>query len=118
MKIMNETQLEILKKKHFKEGVCPLDEYSALLFLSALDNLCYLKEEHTRRLEELRKLVIDEDVPAIRKSDYRYEGVRLYKELPLIEKTLSIGEQFTSYKKNTYKEFMEAYCKVARELDY
>ena len=118
MKIMNETQLEILKKKHFKEGMCPLNEYSALLFLSALDNLCYLKEGHTRRLEELRKLVIDEDVPAIRKSDYRYEGVRLYKELPLIEKALSIGEQFTSYKKNAYKEFMEAYCEVARELGY
>lgn len=115
---MNETQLEILKKKHFKEGVCQLDDYSTLLFLSALDNLCYLKEKHTKRLQELRKLVIDEDVPAIRKSDYRYEGVRLCRELPLIEKALSIGEQFTSYKKNTYKEFMESYYKMARELEY
>ena len=88
------------------------------MLLSALDNLCYLKEKHTRRLKELRKLVIDENVPAIRKSDYRYEGVHLYKELPLIEKALSIGKQFTSYQKNTYKEFMEAYYKVARELDY
>ena len=116
--MMNENQLERLKKKHFKEGVCQLDDYSALLFLSALDNLSYLKEKHTRRLEELRKLVIDEDVPAIRKSDYRYEGVRLCRELPLIEKALSIGKQFTSYQKNTYKEFMEVYYKVARELDY
>lgn len=115
---MNETQLEILKEKHFKEGACPLDEYLALLFLNALDNLCYLKEEHTKRIEELRKLVIDENVPAIRKSDYRYEGVRLCRELPLIEKALSIGKQFTSYQKNTYKEFMEVYYKVARELDY
>ena len=115
---MNETQLGILKKKHFKEGVCQLDDCSVLLLLSALDNLCYLKEKHTKRLEELRKLVIDEDVPAIRKSDYRYEGVHLYKELPLIEKALSIGKQFTSYQKNTYKEFTEAYYKVARELDY
>ena len=115
---MNETQLEILKKKHFKEGVCQLDDCLALLFLSALDNLCYLKEKHTKRLEELRKLVIDEDVPAIRKSDYRYEGVHLYKELPLIEKALSIGKQFTSYKKNTYKEFMEAYYKLASDLEY
>lgn len=116
--MLNENQLEILKKKHFKEGACQLDEYLALLFLNALDNLCYLKEEHTKRIEELRKLVIDENVPAIRKSDYRYEGVHLYKELPLIEKALSIGKQFTSYQKNTYKEFMEAYYEVARELDY
>ena len=60
--MLNENQLEILKKKHFKEGACQLDHYSALLFLSSLDNLSYLKEKHTRRLEELRKLVIDENI--------------------------------------------------------
>lgn len=115
---MTNKELETLIKKYFKEGPCPLDDSTALVFLTAYDNLLFLKQKNTNRLKELRKLVEDDKVSYTKKSNYRYESAHIYGIVPLIDEAISLAEKLTSYQEITYEKFMEAYLKVVKGLDF
>ena len=111
---MTDKQAKNLIEKYFT-GPCPLDEDDALLFLSAYDNLLYLEKKYNKRLEELRRLVVDNGVSDSLKSNYRYEAVHLVSRIEIINNALANAKKYISYSEDTYHEFMEVYSKLLKK---
>ena len=109
--MMTEQEAKKIINKYFKES-CPFDYLASFAFASAYDNLLYLKEKVSKRIEELRELVTDNNVDDNKKGNYRYEGAHLYKIESLINKALEIGNR------HDYEDFIEAYNQIAKGLDF
>lgn len=109
--MMTDQEAKKIINKHFKEP-CPFEYLAAFAFASAYDNLLYLKEKVSKRIEELRELVNDNNVDDNKKGNYRYECVHLYKIESLINKALEIGNRYE------YEDFIEVYNTIAKGLDF
>jgi len=112
---MSEKDIQVLKEKYLKDEIL-LEDNEALIFLSAYDNLIFLKESSENRLKELKALVNDKSVSDAKKSNYRYEGVNLTTTLDLINKAIEKAKAYLSYEKVSMKEFIDMYYEISKRI--